>query len=112
MYLIDLKAASKTCSSNSAGIRKPARESWRSSSNGTMRALLSLSIDLRAGGVDRDMLRIRYVPPGDSGIAESKGSCCGSSHGVTLEIGDKGDSLLRLEATSFVAAPKTDSSLE
>ena len=76
-----------------------------------MSSLLSLSIDRRAGGVDSDMLRIGYVS-GDSSIEDStRGSDCGSSHGVTEEIGVEGDSLLRLEATSFVAVPKMDSSL-
>ena len=77
-----------------------------------MCSLLSLSIDRRADGVDSDMLRIGNVSPGDSSVGDSiRGSCCGSSHGVTAEIGVEGDSLLRLEATSFVAAPKIDSSL-
>ena len=74
-----------------------------------MCSLLSLSIDRRAGGV---ILRIGYVSPGDSSIGDSiRGSGCGSSHGVTEEIGVDGDSLLRLVATSFVAAPKIDCSL-
>ena len=77
-----------------------------------MCSLLSLSIDLRAGGVDSDMLCIGYVSPGDSSNGNStRGDCCGSSQGVTEEIGVEGASLLRLEATSFVAAPKMDSSL-
>ena len=77
-----------------------------------MCSLLSLSIDRRAGGVDSAMLRIGYVSPEDSKIGNSvRGSDGGSSHGVTEEIGVKGKSLLRFEATSFVGAPKMDSSL-
>ena len=77
-----------------------------------MCSLLPLSIDRRAGGVDSDMQRIGYVSSGDPSIEDStRGSCCGSSQGVTEEIGVEGDSLLRLEATSFVAVPKIDSSL-
>lgn len=78
-----------------------------------MCSLLSLSIDRRAGGVDSDILRIGYASPGDSSIEDSiRGSGCGSSHGVTEEIGVEGDSLLRLVATSVVAAPKVASNWE
>ena len=75
-----------------------------------MCSLLSLRRDRRVGGIDNVMERMAYISLASSTLPTGGTSSRlgGSSHGVTAEIGVVGDSMLFLEATSSVAAPKIE----